>query len=249
MTVKERIGPLPGVRHLSLLRQRIGFRGSAVYWEQRYSHGGTSGAGSYHALAEAKAAFLNDFVHTRGVGSVIEFGCGDGNQLSLADYPSYIGLDVSRSAIGLCQRRFAGDPAKSFFLYDGACFTDRVGLFTADLAISLDVIYHLIEDAVFHTYMTHLFAAGGKFVIIYAPNQEIPGTAPHVKHRHFTQWADEDARDWRLLEVMQGPISGPDRADFFLYERIAETTDVSDQAGERMRPHDVRAHRDPENPA
>jgi len=37
----------------------------------------------------------------------------------------------------------AGDPAKSFLLYDGACFTDRAGVFTADLAISLDVIYHL----------------------------------------------------------------------------------------------------------
>ena len=91
---------------------------------------------------------------------MIEFGCGDGHQLSLAEYPGYIGLDVSRSAIGLCQRRFTGDRTKSFFLYDGACFTDRSSLFTADLAISLDVIFHLIEDAVFDTYMTHLFAAG-----------------------------------------------------------------------------------------
>src|SRR5256886_6775013 len=41
------------------------------------------------------------------------------------------------SAIALCQRRFADDPAKSFFLYDGTCFTDRAGMFTADLALSL----------------------------------------------------------------------------------------------------------------
>ena len=91
---------------------------------------------------------------------MIEFGCGDGNQLSLAEYPSYIGLDVSRTAIGLCQRRFSGDPAKSFFLYDGTCFTDRAGVFAADLALSLDVVYHLTEDAVFETYLRHLFAAG-----------------------------------------------------------------------------------------
>jgi len=220
MTVKELIRPLPGVRQLSLLRQRIGFRGSALYWEQNYAHGRTSGLGSYNAAGEAKARFLNDFVRTREVSSVIEFGCGDGHQLTLAEYPGYIGLDVARSAIGICQRRFGDDPTKSFFLYDGACFTDRIGLFTADLAISLDVIYHLIEDAVFKAYMMHLFATGARFVIIYATNQEIPGTAPHVRHRHFTRWVEANAQDWRLLEVTPGPNAGPDRADFFAYERI-----------------------------
>ena len=220
MIIKELIRPLPGVRELSLLRQRMGFHGSARYWEQNYARGGTSGAGSYHAAAEAKAAFLNDFVRARDVTSIIEFGCGDGNQLSLADYPAYIGLDVSRSAIELCQRRFIGDLAKSFFLYDGTCFTDRAALFTADLTISLDVIYHLTEDAVFKAYMTHLFAAGARFVIIYATNREIPGTAPHVRHRHFTRWVEAHAQDWRLLEVIPGPNAGPDRADFFAYERI-----------------------------
>ena len=34
--------------------------------------------------------------------------------------------------------------------------------------------------------MTHLFAAGTRFVIIYATSREIPGTAPHVRHRTFT---------------------------------------------------------------
>lgn len=220
MAVRDLIRPLPGVRQLSLLRQRAAFRGSARYWERNYARGGTSGLGSYHALAEVKAAFLNDFVRTRGIGSVIEFGCGDGNQLSLADYPAYIGLDVSRSAVERCQRRFAGDPAKSFFLYDGACFADRAGLFTADLAISLDVIYHLTEDSVFESYLTHLFAAAARYVIIYATNGERRGTAPHVRHRRFTPWVEARCPDWQLAEVAQGPNPGPDRADFFTYERV-----------------------------
>lgn len=220
MTVKDLVRPLPGVRKLSLLRQRMAFRGSARYWEQRYARGGTSGAGSYRAPAEVKAAFLNDFVHTRGIGSVIEFGCGDGNQLALADYPRYIGLDVSRSAIALCQRRFADDPTKSFFLYDGACFTDHAGLFTADLAMSLDVIYHLTEDPVFETYMKHLFAAGAKYVIVYATNGKMHGTAPHVRHRHFTSWVAAHCPGWRLLEVTQGARSSPDHPHYFTYERI-----------------------------
>ena len=53
VTFKELIRPLPGVRQLSLLRQRIGFRGSGLYWEQNYARGGTSGPGSYNAAAEA----------------------------------------------------------------------------------------------------------------------------------------------------------------------------------------------------
>ena len=148
MNVKDLMRPLPGVRQASLLRQRLAYTDSARFWEQHYAEGATSGNGSYGALAEGKSRFLNELVRERAVSTIIEFGCGDGNQLSLADYPRYIGLDVSRNAIGLCQRRFADDPAKSFFLYDGACFTDRAGVFSADLALSLDVVYHLTEDAV-----------------------------------------------------------------------------------------------------
>jgi cyclopropane fatty-acyl-phospholipid synthase-like methyltransferase len=226
VSVRDLIRPLPGVRQISLLRQRTAFRGSAPYWERNYAEGGTSGPGSYDALGAAKAAFLNEFVRTRGIGSVIEFGCGDGNQLSLADYPAYTGLDVSRSATERCVRRFADDLAKSFFLYDGACFTDRAGLFTADLAISLDVIYHLTEDAVFETYMTHLFAAGQRYVIIYATNKERRGTAPHVRHRRFSPWVETHCPGWRLMEVTRGPNPGPDRADFFTYERSRPPADA-----------------------
>lgn len=220
MTVKDLLRPLPGARRLSLLRQRIGFRGSARYWERNYAGGGTSGPGSYGSLAEGKAAFLNAFVQEHAVGSVIEFGCGDGRQLALARYPRYVGLDVSRSAIGHCKRRFARDPAKSFFLYDGSCFVDRAGVFTAELALSLDVVYHLTEDAVFEAYLRHLFTAAGRFVIIYATNTEMGGTAPHVRHRRFTDWVDARCPEWRLSQVTPGPNAGPGRADFFTYRRM-----------------------------
>src|SRR6266702_2683280 len=131
MTIRELVRPLPGARRISLLRQRMAYSSSAHFWERNYTLGRTSGTGSYGALAEGKCRFLNELVKQRAVRSVIEFGCGDGNQLSMAEYPSYIGLDVSRTAIGLCQRQFGGDTDKSFFLYDGTCFTDRAGIFTA----------------------------------------------------------------------------------------------------------------------
>jgi hypothetical protein len=218
MSIRQLVRPLPGARRISLLRQRMAYRDSANFWEGTYAQGGTSGNGSYGALAEGKRRFLNEVVSARAVRSVIEFGCGDGNQLSLADYPSYIGLDVSRTAIGLCQRRFAGDTAKSFFLYDGACFTDRAGIFGAELALSLDVVYHLTEDAVFETYLRHLFAAARRFVVIYSTNTSSGGTAPHVRHRHFTPWVEAHCPQWRLAGTTRGPGTERASADFFVYE-------------------------------
>jgi hypothetical protein len=158
-------------------------------------------------------------VRERAVRSTIEFGCGDGNQLAMAEYPSCIGLDVSRTAIGLCQQRFANDPAKSFFLYDESCFTDKAGVFTTDLALSLDVVYHLIEDAVFGTYLRHPFAAGQRLVVIYSTNQEISDTTPHVRHRRFTPWVEANCPGWALTGVTSGPSTEHARADFFVYER------------------------------
>ena len=75
------------------------WEGSAKYWELRYRRGGNSGAGSYNNLAKFKANFLNNFVIENHIKSVIEWGCGDGHQLSLASYPQYIGYDVSKQSI------------------------------------------------------------------------------------------------------------------------------------------------------
>ena len=219
MTVKDLVRPIPGVRQLSSIRQRLGFNGSTAFWEQRYARGGTSGEGSYGDLAAGKARFLNAFVRNNAVQTVIELGCGDGNQLSLSAYPQYVGLDVSKTAIKLCKSRFADDPSKSFFLYDSSCFVDRAGLFTADLALSLDVIYHLVEDPVFDVYMAHLFGAAKRCVVIYATNDAISGGAPHVRHRRFSAWVEANRPEWELKNVSRGPGSGHGRPDFFVYAR------------------------------
>ena len=221
MKLMDKASPLPVKRWLQQLRWQT-LRSSASYWESNYARGLTSGRGSYGALGDAKAAFLNAFVRQHGVRSVVEFGCGDGHQLSMAEYPRYIGLDVSPTAIARCQHLFADDPAKSFFRYDGACFVDRAGVFAADLAISLDVIYHLVEDSVFESYMTHLFGSGNRFVIIYSTNAMIPGTPPSIRHRHFTAWVHAHCPQWRLMQVTEGEDTGPGRADFFAYESLPD---------------------------
>src|ERR1035438_8966382 len=85
------------------------FPGSEPYWEDHYKSGGDSGSGSYNRLAEFKANIINDFITEKRIASAIEFGCGDGNNLSLINYPKYIGLDVSPTAIKLCMNRFRSE--------------------------------------------------------------------------------------------------------------------------------------------
>ena len=205
-------------------RRQIGTRNfrSPDYWEKRYAAGGNSGAGSYDRLAEFKAEILNSFVAEHDVQSVIEFGCGDGAQLGLATYPSYIGVDVAPSAVALCRTRFGSDPTKKFMHVSQAA-AER-----AELALSLDVIYHLIEDDVFDRHMSSLFQAGTRFVAVYASNTDAPGPVPHVRHRCFSSWIEAHAPDWRLVKFMPNRYPyDPKRpyatsfADFYFYSRRA----------------------------
>lgn len=198
---------------------------SAEYWEMRYRRGGHSGSGSYGRLAQFKALVINDFVKKRAIGSVVEFGVGDGHQLSLLDLPEYLGLDVSPFIIAGLQDRFWMDKNKVFkplSEYRGE---------TAELALSLDVIFHLVEDEVFEEYMARLFQAGEKHVIIYSSNQDAQETqeAAFFRHRRFTDWIGRNITGWSLAGILKNPYpyDGADPAntsvaDFYLYRKNTE---------------------------
>lgn len=216
------------LRRIRGLLRTAPFPGSQPYWESGYAAGGTSGTGSYGKLAEFKAEVLNSFVREHEIRSVIEFGCGDGNQLSLATYCSYVGFDVSPTAIQRCQDRFRHDETKQFFLYNPDIFEDvPQSKFRAELALSLDVVYHLTEDKIFELSMSHLFSVSEKFVIIYSTDTDVNHRwqEPHVKHRHFSEWVKENLSEWELLQRIPNTCSpaGNDllgsSADFFIYQR------------------------------
>ncbi len=201
----------------------VPFDNSGHYWEARYAAGGNSGVGSYDKFAKFKAETLNDFVRAQGISTVIEFGCGDGNQLSLARYPKYTGYDVSATAVAMCRARFAADRSKDF--REAREYAGE----TADLALSLDVIFHLVEDAVFESYMRTLFGASRRYVIVYSSdtdeNEGYAGT--HVWHRKFTRWVDANLPQWKLVRHIpnrypyQGDYTQGSFADFFIYEIAA----------------------------
>lgn len=201
---------------------RFYFLGSSGnYWEQRYASGENSGAGSYNRLAEYKAKFINSFVKSNGIEYVLEWGCGDGNQLLLAEYKNYVGIDVSPTAIEICHRKFINDSSKRFMLTDEAV-NSKV---KAELALSLDVIYHLVEDNIYCSYMKNLFLSSNKYIIIYSSNfNDIQ--REHVRHRDFSDWIKSNQPNWRLVchEKNTYPYTGDNDtgslADFFVYSLI-----------------------------
>jgi len=196
------------------------FKSSDRYWEQRYRVGLDSGVGSYGDLAQFKAEVINEFVRANDVRSVVEFGCGDGNQLELANYPSYLGFDVAATAIDLCRRRYGGDRTKSFLWYDPDRTVNLANFLSGDLTLSLDVIYHLIEDGAYRGYLRNLFATAQRFVIVYSSDKEDPAPAPHVRHRRFTADVERDFPEFRLLRRIENRYPERSFCSFFIYERV-----------------------------
>lgn len=192
------IGPVAKKIYRAVVPQSpspLEFTSSPRYWENRYAIGGNSGAGSYGRLARFKAEVINNFVAEHAVQTVIELGCGDGAQLKLARYPHYTGIDVSLQAIELCRARFRWDPEKQFF-HSSSLEANKT---TADLVVSLDVIYHLVEDAIYDAYMSQLISAAKRFICIYSSNVERPAPAAHIRHRIFTDWMEAHAPQWKLI--------------------------------------------------
>lgn len=195
------------------------FIGSEKYWQKRYKVGGNSGSGSYGRLAQFKADTINEFAETYNVDSFIEFGCGDGNQLKYLNISNYLGLDVSDKAVEMCRKKYQEDATKEFKNVD-----DYEGE-TAECALSLDVIFHLVEDEVFNNYMERLFAAAEKYVVIYSSNKESFTQSPHVRHRLFSLWIEQNKSNWELKKHIpnkypfNGDNSNTSFCDFYIYEK------------------------------
>ncbi|WP_137111280.1 class I SAM-dependent methyltransferase [Rhodobacter sp. SY28-1] len=200
---------------------------SDAYWRDRYEAGGNSGAGSYGRLAEYKAGFINDLVKTHEVQSVIEFGSGDGNQCSLLTIENYTGVDISPAVVTACRKRFAGRENWQF-LTDAEY---QVNPAQADMSMSLDVIYHLVEDAIFERYMETLFSASRRFVLVYSSDTDTPSRATHVRHRSYSNWIAAHAPAFALVEAFEQPYpmrpgSDPRTTSFASFKLFARPCDT-----------------------
>jgi hypothetical protein len=116
---------------------------------------------------------------------------------------------------------YRGDARKTFLLSTEVPLDEK-----ADLALSLDVIYHLVEDETFESYMRKMFQVADRYVVIYSSNYEQAWSDPHVRHRAFAHWVERNEPEWHLREVIRNkyPYDARDSdntsfSDFFIYER------------------------------
>lgn len=113
---------------------------------------GTSGPGSTLDATKLYRAFLQDFLATYHIRSVVDAGCGTWEFSQAIDWSGidYTGLDIVASVIEADQRRF-GAPNIHFAVADIV----RDDLPPADLLIVKDVLQHL-SNADIHRFLAQL---------------------------------------------------------------------------------------------
>ena len=199
---------------------------SSQFWNNHYEQGGNSGTGSYNKLAEFKADTINSFIQRKKVNTVIELGCGDGNQLSLIDYKFYTGIDVSEYIVNQNKKHYSSKENYNFF----CSLTEREKYIYEkfDLSISMDVIFHLLENDVYEKYMYDLFNLSSKYVIIYSSNHEEFTPWPEYRHRNFLYFFQINFKEkgWELMEFVPnkypyiiGKEEETSSADFYIFQK------------------------------
>ncbi|MDR1051690.1 MAG: tetratricopeptide repeat protein [Deltaproteobacteria bacterium] len=149
-------------------------------------------------LAVFKAEIINDFAEKHNVPSAVELGCGTGDLAARLNFNPYFGFDVVPANLEACRKRFEGQPGKQFLPYAPAGWKQDIPPL-AHAALSVGVVGHLAGDAVFNTYMDHLFKLAVRYVVVYASNSDLPLGADKKAPAHkFTNWADKYRPDWSL---------------------------------------------------
>lgn len=131
-------------------------------WGRNVAGTGTSGTGSTVEITREYRAYLETFIKTHNVTSVVDAGCGDWGFSREVDWggASYLGVDIASDVIASVRRTYEKDNIRF-----------RVGDITddlppADLLISKDVLQHLSNDLV-HRFVRNNLARGKyKWVIL-----------------------------------------------------------------------------------
>nr|WP_276539763.1 class I SAM-dependent methyltransferase [Paenibacillus polysaccharolyticus] len=188
------------------------------YWEQTYSSGKTSGRGSYGVLAEFKAEVVNALIQREGIHRVIEFGCGDGNQLKYMNYGEYLGMDVASSSIKQCASLYASDPTKSFMVYTPGLWVNR-GFLQADLTVCLDVLYHITDETDFRATLRDVLHTSTQWVVLYTRLKEQGESGVKtIQDRNLFHYLF-DYPEFKVHEIIRQRYPEQSSADFVILRR------------------------------
>eukprot|EP00933_Yihiella_yeosuensis_P034964 TRINITY_DN2845_c0_g1_i4.p1 TRINITY_DN2845_c0_g1~~TRINITY_DN2845_c0_g1_i4.p1 ORF type:complete len:204 (-),score=30.12 TRINITY_DN2845_c0_g1_i4:109-720(-) len=149
--------------------------------------------------------------------SMLDLGVGDGCQfrMLLPELPmiqEYVGLDVSKTIVSILQDSLTsgdllrgnswqrpGGFSASFYHYDGYDVPAELFGLRFDIVLSLQVVMHILADALFDAYMRLLFSFAGSYIIIHGDNEESP-QENHVRGWRFTTWIEKEAPEWDLID-------------------------------------------------
>lgn len=176
------------------------FRNSKQFWQQRYFWGGNSGKGSYGTEARFKAETLNKLIKNYNIKTVIDLGCGDGHNALFYEVNQYIGFDVSKDAIAICQKRFSNHPSFHFYeinIRNLGKIERQKHTLSPVLVISFDVIFHLVEDEIYDEYLARLEQLSENYSLIYSTDFDAKASQAHVRHRNFSK----DLLNKGLIEI------------------------------------------------
>ena len=168
----------------------------------------------------------------------MELGCGDGQNASLLDFDRYIGLDISEVALRRARSACADKENFGFHAITGEGVDEALKRLIyeenrgapPDLALSMDVILHLIEDDVYHRYLKDLASLGAKYLLVYSSNHDGARTAtpentpPHVLHRVYVPDFLRINPSWTVARQFPNPEYGDEwerHAFFVLFKKSA----------------------------
>lgn len=174
---------------------------STQFWCDRYARGESDSSANLYG------DFLPQFLRSRKVTTVLDYGCGDGHQTRffVGACPVYVGIDPSRDAIEQCRKRISARKGDSTFFLTVDEF--RVHL-KWDVTLSLNVLPFLDEDEVRSEYLQRLFEWSHLYVIIFYP-------VHHRRRPSVLQWIEQEtASGWRLNHQTDG--------GFLVYKRVAD---------------------------
>jgi SAM-dependent methyltransferase len=171
------------------------------FWEHRYRENPDlgSGVGSKDFWRARKLRFVERFICTGNIRSILDLGCGDlqvMGALKLPDGITYTGIDFSEQVVARNRERF---PHYSFISADLGELSS-LKLPTPDLIVCLDVLFHIGSDSTYDRVLEYLCNAGAKAILLTAVvTEERPGLA-HVFHRDFWKASERLGLKWALRE-------------------------------------------------
>ncbi len=211
---------------MGLLEDVNDYKDATAYWTKRYEVGMGSGIGSRGQLAHYKAEFVNDFIRDHAIGSLIDLGCGDGHIAAMLQVERYLGLDIVPSSIGLCRSQFGNRPDMTFTPISAGSIGNFEHFLSCDLSLSMDVSFHIVDEAEFAAHVRRLCMFTSRYAILYSSRSQettrsLNGEAPraHKLHRDIVAAVQTEAPDFRYLGEEPHPYPEESQARFHIFER------------------------------